>query len=60
MDKRNIEDIIALTPVQEGMLYHYLRDPGQDFYFEQLSIAVTGPIDIQSFKKAWNFISENN
>ncbi|MDQ1350574.1 MAG: hypothetical protein QG657_876, partial [Acidobacteriota bacterium] len=52
--------IIALTPVQEGMLYHYLKDPGQDFYFEQLSIAVTGPIDIPSFKKAWNFISENN
>ena len=60
MDKRNIEDIMALTPVQEGMLYHYLKDPGQDLYFEQLSLAVTGPIDTRLFNSAWNFIAENN
>ncbi len=24
--KKNIQDILALTPMQEGMLYHYLKE----------------------------------
>lgn len=27
IDKDNIEDILALTPMQEGILFSYLKDP---------------------------------
>ena len=42
LDKRNIEDIFALTSMQEGMLFHYLEDRGGTRYFEQLSLEISG------------------
>jgi len=64
MARENIEDIIALTPLQEGMLFHYLNDSigacNRDMYFEQLSIDITGRIDIENFEKAWNRVVETN
>jgi tyrocidine synthetase-3 len=59
-DKKNIEDILPLTPMQEGMLFHYLKDPGSEYYFEQLSLGISGEIDSQLFEKAWNFVIETN
>jgi polyketide synthase PksJ len=60
LDKDNIEDILALTPMQEGMLFHYLKDPGSDYYFEQLSLDISGEINIEFFETAWNFVIETN
>ena len=60
LDKTNIEDILALTPMQEGMLFHYLKDPGSDYYFEQLSLEISGKINKEIFEKAWNFVIESN
>jgi polyketide synthase PksJ len=60
LDKKNIEDIFALTPTQEGMLFHYLQDPGSDFYFEQLSLEISAEIKPESFEKAWDFVVETN
>ncbi len=33
-----IEDIHALTPMQEGMLHHYLGAPESSLYSEQLTL----------------------
>jgi non-ribosomal peptide synthetase component F len=60
INKKNIEDILALTPMQEGMLFHYLKNPGSDIYFEQLSLEIAGKIDVEFFGKAWNFVIETN
>jgi len=60
INKKNIEDIIALTPLQEGMLFHYLQDPGSDFYFEQLSLEISGEVDQALVEEAWNFVIETN
>jgi amino acid adenylation domain-containing protein len=60
MAGKDIEDIIALTPMQEGMLFHYLKDPGSDCYFEQLCLTVTGRIDLNGFKRAWEVVVEAN
>jgi hypothetical protein len=35
LNKKNIEDISMLTPLQEGMLIHYLNNPGRGDYCEQ-------------------------
>jgi amino acid adenylation domain-containing protein len=60
LDKKDIEDILLLTPMQEGMLFHYLKDPGNDQYFEQLSLSIQGKIEIQYFEKAWNLVARAN
>jgi amino acid adenylation domain-containing protein len=58
--KENIADIIALTPMQEGMLFFYLKEPEKNHYFEQLSLKISGKIDIDCFEQAWNFVIETN
>ena len=60
LGKRNIENILALTPMQEGMLFHYLKEPESDLYVEQLSLDINGEIDLKCFEQAWNFVIETN
>lgn len=59
-EKKNIEDIFALTPMQEGMLFHYLHEPESDYYYEQLSLEISGKIDPEIFEKAWNRVIQIN
>jgi amino acid adenylation domain-containing protein len=60
LNKEDIEDIIALTPMQEGMLFYYLKNPASDLYFEQLCLEISGEIDVKYFEQAWNSVVENN
>ncbi|MFZ5988545.1 MAG: amino acid adenylation domain-containing protein, partial [Bacillota bacterium] len=60
LDKKNIEDILALTPMQEGILFHYLSNPKSKQYFEQLSLRLTGSVDMDVLRKAWNFVAKTN
>jgi hypothetical protein len=59
-NKKNIEDILPLTPMQEGMLFHYLKDRESDYYFEQLCLTITGEIDLTWFRQAWALVVETN
>jgi len=59
-DNKNVQDILALTPMQEGMLFHYLKEPASDAYFEQLSLRIKGDIQLDSFEQAWNFVIRTN
>ncbi|HLP47650.1 MAG TPA: condensation domain-containing protein, partial [Candidatus Kapabacteria bacterium] len=54
------ENILALTSLQEGMLFHYLQAPQSRLYFEQLSLQISGIIDGQCFKNAWNVVVQGN
>ncbi|MDQ1352804.1 MAG: hypothetical protein QG657_3110, partial [Acidobacteriota bacterium] len=60
IDPQNIGNILALTPIQEGMLFHYLKDPRSGLYFEQLSLEISGSIDAALFEKAWNVVIQSN
>ncbi len=60
LDRQNVEDILALTPLQEGMLFHYLNDSGGGEYFEQLSLRLSGRIDGALIKKAWQVVVTSN
>jgi amino acid adenylation domain-containing protein len=60
LDKKNIQDIRALLPLQEGILAHYVNDPFSELYFEQLCLEITGIVDPGIFEKAWNTVVENN
>jgi hypothetical protein len=60
IESKNIRDILALTPLQEGMLFHYLQAPQEDSYFNQLDLEVSGDINPRYFEEAWNFVLETN
>jgi amino acid adenylation domain-containing protein len=48
------EDVYPLTPVQEGMLFHYLLDPHSEQYITQIHWTLTaGGFDINVFRDAW-------
>ncbi|WP_054886198.1 non-ribosomal peptide synthase/polyketide synthase [Pseudomonas sp. NBRC 111130] len=48
----DIEDVYALSPMQEGMLFHTLSDGGSALYVNQVCLPVEG-LDPQRFAAAW-------
>jgi amino acid adenylation domain-containing protein len=44
--KYDLEDVYPLSPLQEGMIFHYLLDESADHYFVQACYRVTGALNI--------------
>ncbi|WP_095989705.1 non-ribosomal peptide synthetase [Cystobacter fuscus] len=51
--RRNIEDVYALSPLQQGLLFHVLRDTSAGVYLNQMSWAVHGELDVTAVAGAW-------
>jgi polyketide synthase PksJ len=60
IDKQNVEDMMGLTAMQAGMLFHYLANPLSPLYMEQIRLTLSGKIDNRQFKKAWNILADTN
>ncbi|WP_458462475.1 amino acid adenylation domain-containing protein [Paenibacillus sp.] len=60
MLRENVENIVAISPTQEGILYHSMDEHHPSYYFEQLNIGLTGKLDITNFKRAWRAVVETN
>ncbi|MEX3625580.1 amino acid adenylation domain-containing protein, partial [Viridibacillus arvi] len=58
--KENIEDILDLTGLQQGMLYHYINDTTSSLYQEQMSITLEGVIVTDLIIAAWNNVVNTN
>ncbi|HYQ53542.1 MAG TPA: amino acid adenylation domain-containing protein, partial [Pseudomonas sp.] len=50
-----VEDIVPLSPMQQGMLFHAL-DSGTDLYVNQLDVVIDG-LDAPRFIAAWSEVS---
>lgn len=50
---KNIEAIYPLSPMQEGMLFHTLMNPGTGIYLMQNRYYVEGEMDAALFRRAW-------
>ncbi|MGG6293704.1 amino acid adenylation domain-containing protein [Leptolyngbya sp. AN02str] len=48
-----IADIYELSPIQQGLLFHALYAPNSEAYFDQNSVTLQGPLDVEAFKQAW-------
>lgn len=59
LKKQNIKDMYRLTPMQQGILYHYMMDKNSDAYFEQISLSIKGILDIDCVEKSVNIIIES-
>lgn len=51
-----IEDIYDASPIQSGLYFHMLLDPGSGVYIEQLSFTLRGPLDVPAFRRAWQLV----
>ena len=60
INKEQVEDIVGLSPIQKGMLFHYLSEPNSNLYVEQMHIKLNGVLHIPIFKQAWNAVASNN
>ncbi|MBR0960066.1 non-ribosomal peptide synthetase [Bradyrhizobium japonicum] len=59
MDLRGIEDIYPLSPMQQGMLFHALRDGANDAYVNQVGLELFG-VDAGKLKAAWQAVSDRH
>lgn len=57
---KNIEAIYPLSPMQQGMLFHYVYNPESATYFEQFSVKLKGQIDRAAFEYAWNMVVQRH
>lgn len=60
MDRRTIEAIYPLSPMQRGMVFHTMYAPGAGAYLEQLTCAVEGLLDVRSFVRAWQRVFDRH
>ncbi|WP_369197883.1 non-ribosomal peptide synthase/polyketide synthase [Streptomyces djakartensis] len=52
-DGRDVEDVLPLTPLQEGMLFHRLVGGPDDVYVDQAGLLLDGVADPHAFATAW-------
>lgn len=55
----DLEDVYALSPMQEGMLLHTLMEPDSSLYFLQTPIELKY-LDVDAFKRAWQRLTERH
>ncbi|MBS7531081.1 amino acid adenylation domain-containing protein [Hazenella sp. IB182353] len=60
VESNQIEDILKLTPTQEGILYHCLKDSLQQMYFGQVALEVSGQLEIPQLEKALQLVAQDN
>ncbi|MGG1220851.1 amino acid adenylation domain-containing protein [Priestia endophytica] len=60
LDKKNIENILGMTTIQEGLLFHHLMEPDGTAYFEQLLIQIDGQLDRDIFEQSWANVTKQH
>ena len=48
-----VETVYPLTPLQEGMLFHCIRETRPDIYLSQVLCRLDGPLDLDRLELAW-------
>ncbi|TQN27789.1 non-ribosomal peptide synthase protein (TIGR01720 family)/amino acid adenylation domain-containing protein [Haloactinospora alba] len=48
-----VADVYALTPMQQGMVFHSLLEPDSNAYVEQVVVEVEGVSDTAALARAW-------
>ncbi|WP_262418133.1 non-ribosomal peptide synthetase [Streptomyces sp. SP2-10] len=59
-DGRDVEDVHPLTPMQSGMLFHSLLDPGGRTYVNQVQLVLSGVTDPHALATAWQHTADAN
>ncbi|MET9443779.1 non-ribosomal peptide synthase/polyketide synthase [Streptomyces sp. NPDC006610] len=57
-DGRDVEDVLPLTPLQEGMLFHRLVGGPDDVYVDQAALLLDGVADPHALAAAWQRVAD--
>lgn len=60
LERDNIETLIRLTGLQQGLLFHYLQEDSNEQYHEQLSLNIGGELDINLLQRALDKVINDN
>src|SRR5438034_8923592 len=60
MRLEGIDDILALTPLQQGMLFHTVYAPESSVYNLQMEFALEGDLDEGALEQAWCALVERH
>src|SRR5215210_3191969 len=60
MQSNEIELIYELSPMQQAMLFHTPYAPGSGVYVLQMSLRLTGRLDLPAFERAWRQVVERH
>ncbi|MEO3825212.1 amino acid adenylation domain-containing protein [Actinomadura sp. B10D3] len=52
MSTSQLEDILPLSPLQQGLFFHALYDSGHDVYTAQIVFDLRGPLDVDALRAA--------
>lgn len=56
----DVEDVYELSPLQQGMFYHWMADPSPLLYFEQTAYTLKGKFDADALRKAYQQLVERH
>ncbi|MCP4699766.1 MAG: non-ribosomal peptide synthetase, partial [Gammaproteobacteria bacterium] len=56
----NIANIYPLSPMQQGMLFHSLYAPESGMYVTQMHFRVSGQLNIEAFRQAWQHLIDRH
>ncbi|AEV98679.1 hypothetical protein A4D02_09045 [Niastella koreensis] len=48
-----LEDVYPLSPLQKGLYFHWLNDPGSQAYFSQISCTISGNLNLQLLEESF-------
>ncbi|MFZ6775920.1 amino acid adenylation domain-containing protein [Undibacterium sp. Ji83W] len=51
-----MEMVFPLTAMQQGMLFHHLREPASAAYFQQLQVRLQGELNTEKLQQAWETV----
>ncbi|TCN17538.1 non-ribosomal peptide synthetase [Mesobacillus foraminis] len=57
-DRNNVKDMYRLSPMQQGMLFHTIKDEKSRAYFDQLSLDISGTVNTSCLKAGVNSLIE--
>ncbi|WP_054742451.1 condensation domain-containing protein [Cellulosilyticum ruminicola] len=60
VEKENVKDILPLTAMQKGVLFHYLSNKADNQYTEQVEIIIEGDLLVEDIVEAWQQVIEHN
>jgi amino acid adenylation domain-containing protein/non-ribosomal peptide synthase protein (TIGR01720 family) len=55
-----IVDLYPLTPLQQGILFHTLYQPGSGVYVGQMVATISGDLQVAAFQQAWQRVVDQH